>query len=150
MRISDAPVDKHGKPLFPAPPTLSSDVKLGLHHRAEIRVRQRMRHVEDVFDLQGSLGDITRVAAVRQVIDEPQWIPAPGSKDEKGRGIWRRTVHFESAVAIPYAPTFNTEILDWQVLSVYVLHSATTLTYLFQVQPAIGCSFPGYWQRSPA
>ncbi|KAJ7125226.1 hypothetical protein C8R44DRAFT_703420 [Mycena epipterygia] len=114
MRISDDPVDKHGKLLFPTPPALSSDVKLGLHRKAEIRVREKTRYVEDVFDLQGSLGDVTRVAAVRQVIDEPQWIPTPGSKDEKGRGIWRRRVHFESAVAIPYAPTWNTEILDWQ------------------------------------
>ncbi|KAJ7639619.1 hypothetical protein DFH06DRAFT_1431857 [Mycena polygramma] len=114
MHVSDAPVDKHGKPLFPAPPALSSDVKLVLHRRAEIRVRQRTRHVEDIYDLEGSLGDAKRVAAVHQVIDEPEWIPAPGSKDEKGRGIWRRAVHFESAVAIPYAPTTNTEILDWE------------------------------------
>ncbi|KAJ6478046.1 hypothetical protein C8R47DRAFT_1139217, partial [Mycena vitilis] len=114
MHISDAPVDKHGKPLFPAPPALSSDVKLVLHRRAEIRVRQRTRHVEDIYDLEGSLGDAKRVAAVHQVIDEPEWIPTPGSKDEKSRGIWRRAVHFESAVAIPYAPTTNTEILDWE------------------------------------
>ncbi|KAJ7648624.1 hypothetical protein DFH06DRAFT_1423208 [Mycena polygramma] len=114
MHVSDAPVDKHGKPLFPAPPALSSDVKLVLHRRAEIRVRQRTRHVEDIYDLEGSLGDAKRVTAVHQVIDEPEWIPAPGSKDEKGRGIWRRAVHFESAVAIPYAPTTNTEILDWE------------------------------------
>ncbi|KAJ6589978.1 hypothetical protein DFH09DRAFT_220110 [Mycena vulgaris] len=114
MRISDGPVDKHGKPLFPALPALSSDVKLSLHRRAEIRVRERTRYVEDVFDLKGSLGDVTWVAAVQQIIDEPEWIPAPGTKDEKGRGIWRRAVHFETEVAIPYAPTCSTETLDWQ------------------------------------
>ncbi|KAJ7496802.1 hypothetical protein FB451DRAFT_1119777 [Mycena latifolia] len=114
MSMSDGPVDKHGKPLFPAPPALSSDVKVHLDRRAEIRVRQRTRHVEDVFTLEGGLGDKKRVAAVRQVIEEPEWIPAPGSKDDKGRGIWRRAVHFDSEVAIPYAPTGNTETLDWQ------------------------------------
>ncbi|KAJ6582152.1 hypothetical protein B0H19DRAFT_1252283 [Mycena capillaripes] len=114
MHISDSPVDKHGKPLFPAPPDLSSDVKLLLHRRAEIRVRQRTRHVEDIYTLEGSLGDAKRVAAVRQVIDEPEWIPTPGVKDKKGHGIWRRAVHFESAVAISYAPTTNTETLDWK------------------------------------
>ncbi|KAF8186127.1 hypothetical protein K438DRAFT_1973494 [Mycena galopus ATCC 62051] len=114
MHISDSPVDKRGEPLFPAPPVLSSDVKLFLHRRAEIRVQPRTRHVEDIYTLEGSLGDAKRVAAVRKVIDEPEWIPAPGLKDEKGRGIWRRAVHFESSVAIPYAPTNMTEILDWE------------------------------------
>ncbi|KAJ7655367.1 hypothetical protein B0H17DRAFT_1099100 [Mycena rosella] len=114
MHISDSPVDKHGKPLFPALPALSSDVKLALHRRTEIRVRNRTRQVEDIFDLKGSLGDVTRVASVRQVVDEPEWIPTPGTTDEKGRGIWRRAVHFESEVSIPYAPTCSTETVDWQ------------------------------------
>ncbi|KAF7362344.1 Arrestin-N domain-containing protein [Mycena venus] len=113
MHVSDAPVDKHGKPLFPAPPALSSDVRLSLHRRAEIRVRRYTRHVDDDFRLNGSLGDVTRVAAVHQVSDEPEWIPACGPNDKKGHGIWKRAIHFQSAVAIPYAPTSRTEIIDW-------------------------------------
>ncbi|KAJ7032777.1 hypothetical protein C8F04DRAFT_1106511 [Mycena alexandri] len=118
MRISDAPVDKHGKQLFPALPALASDMKLILHRRALIRVHVGAKllteDVEDIFPLEGSLGDATRVAAIDHVIEEPQWILAPGSKDEKDLGIWRRAAHFESAVAIPYAPTCSTEILDWE------------------------------------
>ncbi|KAF8169017.1 hypothetical protein K438DRAFT_1685204 [Mycena galopus ATCC 62051] len=114
MPISDSPVDKGGKPLFPAPPALSSDVRLSIHRKAEIRVRRYTRHVEDDFDLKGSLGDATRVAAIHQVSDEPEWIPASGPKDKKDQGIWKRAIHFNATVAIPYAPTTSTSILDWQ------------------------------------
>ncbi|KAJ7350650.1 hypothetical protein DFH08DRAFT_862029 [Mycena albidolilacea] len=114
MHKSDAPVDKHGKPLFPALPALSSDVKFTLLRRTEIRVRSHKRHLEDKFPLKGGLGDAARVAVVQQVNDEPEWIPASGPKDKKNHGIWKRAVHFHSAVAIPYAPTSSTEIVDWQ------------------------------------
>jgi hypothetical protein len=119
MHASDAPVDKHGKPFFPAPPALSSDVRLALHRRVEIRSKGYCRHIENEFELKGSLGDVTRVAAIRQFIDEPEWIPSAGLEDKKGHGIWRRAIHFESAVAIPYAPTSSTEILDWQASFLY-------------------------------
>jgi hypothetical protein len=125
MHISDAPTDKHGRPLFPALPGLSSDVRLAIRRTTEIRVRTHMRQVEEDFDLKGSLGDVTRVAAVHQVLDEPEWIPSPGPKDKKGRGIWRRAVHFHSAIAIPYAPTSNTELLDWQASRFYRFYQST-------------------------
>ncbi|KAJ7287061.1 hypothetical protein C8J57DRAFT_1282699 [Mycena rebaudengoi] len=113
MNRSERPEDKHGKPLFPAPPTLSSDIKFLLVRDTNIRVRSRARHVNDQFKLKGSLGDVTRVAAVRAVADEPEWIPDPGEKDEKNRGIWKRAIHFESAVALPYAPSYMSETVDW-------------------------------------
>ncbi|KAF8150449.1 hypothetical protein K438DRAFT_1988410 [Mycena galopus ATCC 62051] len=98
MPISHAsgPVDKHGRPLFPALPALSSDVRLAIHRRAEIRVRRYTRHVEDDFDLKGSLGDVTQVAAIHQVSDEPEWIPASGPKDKKGHEIldWQYNLLF--------------------------------------------------------
>ncbi|KAK7057661.1 hypothetical protein R3P38DRAFT_1182838 [Favolaschia claudopus] len=100
--MSDTPVDKHGKPLFPAPPALSSEVRLCLHRTAHIQVRRHYRKVDTDFDLKGSLGDATRVAAVRQDTDEPEWIPAPGHKDNKGQGMWRRAVRFESEVPPSY------------------------------------------------
>ncbi|KAJ7188809.1 hypothetical protein C8R46DRAFT_1243942 [Mycena filopes] len=116
----DAPVDKHGKQLFPALPPLSSDVKLILFRKARIRVNVGARllkeEVEDIFTLEGSLGDVTQVAAINHVVEEPEWIPALGAKDEKlsDRGFWRRAASFESAVVIPFAPTCNTEIVDWE------------------------------------
>ncbi|KAJ7287049.1 hypothetical protein C8J57DRAFT_1282661 [Mycena rebaudengoi] len=113
MSRSERPEDKHGKPLFPAPPTLSSDIKFMLVRDTNIRVRSRARHVNDQFKLKGSLGDVTRVAAVRAIADEPEWIPDPGEKYEKNRGIWKRAIHFETAVALPYAPSYMTETVDW-------------------------------------
>ncbi|KAJ7287058.1 hypothetical protein C8J57DRAFT_1707457 [Mycena rebaudengoi] len=97
MSRSERPEDKHGKPLFPAPPTLSSDIKLTLLRGTNITVRSTTLHVQDQFRLNGTLGDVTRVAAVHTVADEPEWIPDPGKKDEKNRGFWKRAVHFESA-----------------------------------------------------
>ncbi|KAJ7876080.1 hypothetical protein B0H14DRAFT_3436750 [Mycena olivaceomarginata] len=81
-----------------------------IRRTTEIRVRTHMRQVEEDFDLKGSLGDVTRVAAVHQVLDEPEWIPSPGPKDKKGHGIWRRAVHFHYAIAIPqpkFHPQYN-------------------------------------------
>ncbi|KAJ7496773.1 hypothetical protein FB451DRAFT_1208742 [Mycena latifolia] len=113
MDRSDRP-EKHGKPLFPAPPTLSSELTQILRRGTEIRVRGSTRHSDDTFDLQGirHSSDARRGAqtrAVNAVIDEPEWIP----KDGKDRGIWKRSVHFTSTLTFPFAPTFNTETLDW-------------------------------------
>ncbi|KAJ6497531.1 hypothetical protein C8R45DRAFT_983269 [Mycena sanguinolenta] len=121
MHESDGPAIKHGKPIFPAPPALSSDVKLVLHRKTQICVRSHTGHTEDDFVLKGSLGDITRVTAVQHVCDEPEWIPT----DKKGKGIWRRAVHFHSTVAIPYAPTPSPtrwpDNVDWQYTLVLIV-----------------------------
>ncbi|KAJ7185442.1 hypothetical protein C8R46DRAFT_379429 [Mycena filopes] len=113
---SDRPQDKHAKPLFPAPPTHSANLKQTLSRRTEIRVRKRTENVRETFDLQGirHKADTWNARGVEAVVDEPEWIP----KDDKGRGFWRRTVHFSSTLALPFAPTFKTEILDWA----YSLH----------------------------
>ncbi|KAF7289346.1 Arrestin-N domain-containing protein [Mycena indigotica] len=109
----DKPVDKNGKPLFPAPPTLSSEVKLSLYRWTQLRVKSRVRQVEDTYKLSNSLGDPHCVAAVVHTESPPEWIVAPGSKDEKGKGFWRRAIKFESAVTINYAPTWQGETLRW-------------------------------------
>ncbi|KAK7057651.1 arrestin-N domain-containing protein [Favolaschia claudopus] len=115
LPMSDAPVDKHGNPFFPAPPASSSHVRLRLHRTVDIRVRPiHSGHVDDDFLLKGSLGDSVRLAAVSQVTDEPEWIPSTGPKDKKGLGIWRRAVHFSTTVTIPYTPTVQTDILNWR------------------------------------
>ncbi|KAF7350999.1 Arrestin-N domain-containing protein [Mycena sanguinolenta] len=118
MPSSGAPVDKHGKPLFPAPPAVSSHVKLVVHRRAEVRADRFGASVEDDFIPEGSLGD---VAQVQQFCEEPEWIPSAGLKDEKDRGIWKRAVHFHSAVVMPYAPTTLTRILGWRYTLVFVV-----------------------------
>ncbi|KAJ6497530.1 hypothetical protein C8R45DRAFT_983253 [Mycena sanguinolenta] len=112
MPSSGAPVDKHGKPLFPAPPGVSSNVKLVVHRRAEVRADRFSASVEDDFIPEGSLSD---VAQVQQFFEEPEWIRSAGLKGEKGQGIWKRAVHFHSAVVMPYAPTTLTRILGWRV-----------------------------------
>ncbi|KAJ7223745.1 hypothetical protein B0H12DRAFT_1150561 [Mycena haematopus] len=120
--------EKHGKPLFPVPPTQTSQV---LRRKIEYTVLDGSLHEEkrkDTFDLQKSqnLVDNTASSRVRRaqtahtqpmesspqvdaVVDEPEWIP----KGEKDRGIWRRSAHFTSTLAFPFAPTINTETIDW-------------------------------------
>ncbi|KAJ7496742.1 hypothetical protein FB451DRAFT_1074841 [Mycena latifolia] len=122
LNRSDRPEDKHGKPLFPAPPTRSSQLTQVLWRQTEIRARGSTRHVDNTFDLQGiqSLPNVERVTqaqAVEAVVDEPEWIP----KEGKDRGIWKRSVHFNSTLSFPFAPTFSTEILDWLYVVQFVV-----------------------------
>ncbi|KAJ7104575.1 hypothetical protein C8R43DRAFT_1047283 [Mycena crocata] len=122
LERSDGPEDKKGKPLFPAPPTVSADVTQVLRREAIVRVRGRTRQVDDTYDLQGirSLGDAKRVQqarALQAIVDEPEWIP----KDDKNHGVWRRTVHFNSTLSFPFAPTYSTETLDWVYMLQFVV-----------------------------
>ncbi|KAJ7701980.1 hypothetical protein B0H16DRAFT_1705252 [Mycena metata] len=114
-----------------------------------MRVGILAEDVEDIFSLKGSLGDATRVAAIHHVIEEPQWILAPESKDENGRGIWRRAAHFESAVAIPYAPTCSTETLDWEYHLRFVvpfpgIGNDLLLDFPIQLHPVSACPPPPF------
>jgi hypothetical protein len=89
-------------------------LKLVLRRRTTVRVRNRYRHIDDSFDLQGIRSFANaQPAKVEAVVDEPEWVP----RDDKNRGFWRRTVHFNSTLAFPYAPTFSTEALDWLVMT---------------------------------
>ncbi|KAJ7287055.1 hypothetical protein C8J57DRAFT_1707454 [Mycena rebaudengoi] len=114
MRRSERPVDKHGAPLFPAPPALSSEVKLALLRKTNIRAKSYHGFGNEVFKLKESLGDATCVGAVRAVTDAAEWLPDPNPKDDKNHGVWKRAVHFESAVALHFAPTFTGETVDWE------------------------------------
>ncbi|KAJ7017581.1 hypothetical protein C8F04DRAFT_1333056, partial [Mycena alexandri] len=147
MRASDHSVDEPGKRLFPAPPAMSSDVKLILRRRAEIRIPPRTHHVEDEYPLEGSLGDVKRVAAVHQIVEEPEWIPMPGEKDEKGRGVWRRAINFEFTISIPYAPTCSTKILDWHYILRFIvpfpgLGNNLELEVPIHLDPGLACPPP--------
>ncbi|KAJ7223730.1 hypothetical protein B0H12DRAFT_1150509, partial [Mycena haematopus] len=107
---TERPEDKNGKPLFPAPPTQSAKLHLNLRRTTQVRVHSRIRLIEDVFDLQRIGGAQTQRRAVEAVVDEPEWVP----KDtDKGRGFWRRSVHFNSTLDFPYSPTSSAETLQW-------------------------------------
>ncbi|KAJ7935305.1 hypothetical protein B0H13DRAFT_1950392, partial [Mycena leptocephala] len=99
MSRTAAPVDKNNKPIFPAPPTQSAEVKLFFQREANISVERRNGTVKDSFQIYGGFGDPTSTS-VKSTIEEP----------EEGRGVWKRSVRFETTVSLPFAPTFSTEI----------------------------------------
>ncbi|KAJ7693238.1 hypothetical protein B0H17DRAFT_1200061 [Mycena rosella] len=99
--------DKHGK-LFPAPPTSPADVELVLHLRGRMRVHHKSESMEDKFDVPGSLGDKAAVTRVRTTVDQPEFVDQKGDK-----GHWKRAVHFDGLLSIPYVPSFTTETAEW-------------------------------------
>ncbi|KAF7296078.1 Arrestin-N domain-containing protein [Mycena kentingensis (nom. inval.)] len=105
MSRTDTPFDKARKPLFPAPPTEPSDVKLHLHREAHIRTQRRSETGNDCIRTLGSLGD----TSAKRVASPPEWIP---DLEKPDRGVWKRTVQFETSLSLPYAPTFSTETLE--------------------------------------
>ncbi|KAJ6631466.1 hypothetical protein B0H10DRAFT_2207122 [Mycena sp. CBHHK59/15] len=98
--------DKHGK-LFPAPPADPAKVKLVLYRKGRMRVHHRSEPIEEKFDLAGSLGD----AKVRTRADEPEWAHSEGHKEDKG--VWKRAVHFDALLSLPFAPSFAAETVEW-------------------------------------
>ncbi|KAJ7640815.1 hypothetical protein DFH06DRAFT_1215302 [Mycena polygramma] len=117
MTQAECPENRHGKPLFPAPPTKASRLTLRLLRKTTIRAEKETGHAEDSFHLQGTPvpGDAKPAAPPHHVeltVDDPVWIPKD-EDDKKARGIWRRAVHFNSTLAFPFAPTSNTETIDW-------------------------------------
>jgi hypothetical protein len=111
MSRTAAPVDKNNKPIFPAPPTQSAEVKLFFQREANIFVERRNGTVKDSFQTHGGFGDPTSTS-VKSTIEEPEWIPDP---EREGRGVWKRSVRFETTVSLPFAPTFSTETVDCKV-----------------------------------
>ncbi|KAJ7719131.1 hypothetical protein B0H16DRAFT_1795955 [Mycena metata] len=112
--------EKHGKPLFPAPPGASSQLKGTLRRVTEITVREHTRHKTDAFDLPQTLGldndqrkGVKSLWDVQAVVDEPQWIPK-----DKDRGIWKRSVLLTPTLLFAIPPSHSTEALEWQ----YELH----------------------------
>ncbi|KAJ7189565.1 hypothetical protein GGX14DRAFT_484852 [Mycena pura] len=108
MSRTAAPEDKHHKPLFPAPPVDSTEVKLYFHREATIRTRRRHGTLNDSCQTLGSLGDPASTS-VTPTVGVPQWVPDPEKKD---RGVWKRSVQFETTLTLPFAPSFSTETVD--------------------------------------
>ncbi|KAJ7763090.1 hypothetical protein B0H14DRAFT_2633848 [Mycena olivaceomarginata] len=55
-----------------------------------------------------STQSVTRL--LERLADPPEWIP---SNEDKGKGIWRRTVHMQSMTSLSVPPAFTSEILSW-------------------------------------
>ncbi|KAJ6473649.1 hypothetical protein C8R47DRAFT_1022495 [Mycena vitilis] len=133
---SDRPEDKHGKPLFPVPPTEAAMPTRVLRRRTTIRVSGRSRDSEEFFALRRFNNQGSSVH-----VDEPVWIPKDRKDENKGRGVWRRAVRFESTLTLAFTPTFSTETIDWVVRpssSLYPLGFDST-QYALQ----FGVAFPG-------
>ncbi|KAJ7640784.1 hypothetical protein DFH06DRAFT_1215230 [Mycena polygramma] len=111
------PEDKHGKPLFPAPPTEATMPTRVLRRRTTIRVSDRSRDLEESFALRRLNNQSSNVH-----VDEPVWIPKDRKDEKKGRGVWKRAVRFESTLTLAFTPTFSTETIDW----VYTLQFGVT------------------------
>ncbi|KAF7344478.1 Arrestin-N domain-containing protein [Mycena sanguinolenta] len=109
---TERPEDKHGKPLFPVPPTQSTQLQLNLRRAIQIRAHSRVSYVENILDLQSirRLSGVPQKRNVEALVDEPEWVPKDTSKD---RGFWRRSVHFNSTLDFPYAPTTSAKTLKW-------------------------------------
>ncbi|KAJ7099487.1 hypothetical protein B0H15DRAFT_548865 [Mycena belliarum] len=108
MSRTDAPEDKSHRPLFPAPPTQSADVKLYFHRAASIRANRKYGTGNDSFQTRGGLGDPTSTK-VKSTVDAAEWIPDPKKQDQ---GVWKRAVRFETKELLPYAPSFSTETIE--------------------------------------
>lgn len=137
MARTAAPVDKYNKPLFPAPPTHSADVKLFFEREACIRAQRIDGTAIDSFETHGGLGD-PESNSVKSTIGEAEWIPDPERKDH---GFWKRSVRFEATVTLPFAPTFSTETIECKV-STYILRVSAELSDL-QYFLNFTASFPG-------
>ncbi|KAJ7185446.1 hypothetical protein C8R46DRAFT_379489 [Mycena filopes] len=161
---SEHPADKHGHPLFPAPPTLSTDLTQVLRRKIECRVREgKTLHEEkkrESFDLQKnrSLAEkdqkhshadavdsepAVSTKAVPAVVDAPEWVP----QDQKNRGIWRRTVRFTSTLTLPFAPTRTSETIDWRYILQFVvafpgLKNNLKLEVPLELGPGLACPPP--------
>ncbi|KAF7296023.1 Arrestin-N domain-containing protein [Mycena kentingensis (nom. inval.)] len=110
----EAPVDKHGKPLFPAPPQDSSLVSLKIHRWSQVRAKNYTRTVDDNFTLTGGLGEARKesIAAVGHTLTPAVWIPAGLDEKGGGKGVWRRSLRLDSKMTLVFAPTFQTEIIQ--------------------------------------
>ncbi|KAJ6451707.1 hypothetical protein C8R47DRAFT_1229712 [Mycena vitilis] len=107
---SDRPEDKHGRPLFPAPPTDSSELTQEIRRKTEYTGRSLAAAAENARVQAGTTTHEASTEAVQAVVDEPAWVP-----QDKGRGVWRRSVRFNSTLTFPFAPTWSTETAEWAV-----------------------------------
>ncbi|KAJ7470385.1 hypothetical protein FB451DRAFT_1253559 [Mycena latifolia] len=109
VRRTDGPEEKT-KPLFPAPPMNFSQLQLTLIRNVHLRTSHRHARPAETVLLVGETGESPGSVTRLLEADPPEWIPSSKDKD---KGIWRRTVHMQSAMCLSVPPTFSTEILSW-------------------------------------
>jgi hypothetical protein len=102
----DAFASSHHKPLFPAPPTGTEDIKLFLRQDVAIQAQGIDSTIED--DLS------THVEQARITQEEPEWIPENAdAPNEKGQ--WRRQIRFDLNMKFNCTPNINLSIIKSQV-----------------------------------
>ncbi|KAJ7771806.1 hypothetical protein B0H16DRAFT_1364589 [Mycena metata] len=97
------------KPGFPAPPLNFSQLEFTLIRNVHFRTGKRSAHVGETVLLLGETGDSPASATHLMEADAPEWIPT----NQKGKGVWRRTVHMQSSISLSVPPTFDTPPLSW-------------------------------------
>ncbi|KAF8150468.1 hypothetical protein K438DRAFT_2027132 [Mycena galopus ATCC 62051] len=107
MARTVVPEDKHHKPLFPAPPTQSAEVKLFFEREASIRTQRIDGTARDCFQTYGGFGDPNN--SIKCTSNEAEWI---ADSEKEGHGVWKRSVRFETTTTLPFAPTFSTETIE--------------------------------------
>ncbi|KAK7044547.1 arrestin-N domain-containing protein, partial [Favolaschia claudopus] len=164
---SDHSEDKHGKPVFPAPPTKLSELWFSLRRKMKYTAgafKNAQRHGS--FDLRqiAALPDTTESPAMIMKRTQPDLIrrvdPAASyrrqvaksewsSEDGMKKGVWRRSVRFTSCLALPFAPTtWSSEILEWSyTLQIVIpfpgMGNDVKLEVPIQLNPSAACPPPG-------
>jgi hypothetical protein len=105
-------LEHKGEKLFPAPPDSPADIEFMLHLMGHMRAHGKDGELNSKYEIKGSLGDKESITAIRTTTDQPEWTPSP---EHKNKGSWKRAVHFEGLMSIPFAPTFTTETAEWHV-----------------------------------
>ncbi|CAK5266094.1 unnamed protein product [Mycena citricolor] len=103
-------LEEKGDKLFPAPPTSPADVEFTLALKGHLSVHGQREHMEQDYEIKGSLGDEESVDAIRTIRDEPEWIPLP---DHDDKGSWKRGVHFDGRFTITMPPSFAAATVEW-------------------------------------
>ncbi|KAJ7935255.1 hypothetical protein B0H13DRAFT_2649970 [Mycena leptocephala] len=84
-----------GEKLFPAPPDSPADIEFMLHLMGHMRAHGKDGELNSKYEIKG------------------KWTPSP---EHKNKGSWKRAVHFEGLMSIPFAPTFTTETAEWHYM----------------------------------
>jgi hypothetical protein len=122
LRASEHPAPRPSdeKPLFPAPPVDPAQLELQVDRAVWIKAKsfrdRFQRTAEEGLGGFGAPAGSQACEAVRVEVQEPVWIPeGADEKSGEGKGVWSRTVVFESAFVLSCPPTLETPILTCNV-----------------------------------
>ncbi|KAK7023860.1 arrestin-N domain-containing protein [Favolaschia claudopus] len=109
MKRTDSPFED-GKPLFPVPPSNFSELSLTLIRNVHLHAYTRRKNKSEMVLYLGGTGEATHSSSHSLDMDPPEWIPVDG---DKGKGIWRRTVHMQSTLCLSVPPTHTSQYISW-------------------------------------